>query len=280
MSLSDGIFRSLAQALTPKRDARSVVSAERQGVEVWLERRLDLRALFESGSWSHGTATIFSDVDYFAWLPSPRPDSSTSALERLREEIAFWYHKDDTVSIRLDSPAVRVTFASEEKPNFEVVPAYLTTVDDYFIPDPSGGSGWIKSNPKAHKEYVNRSQSLSDGTKNLVRLIKGWAECNGVSIRSLYLEMRAAKRVLDTPPAMPLLDLDWLFREFLSTSLAAMNDPSEYDGRRILACDGSNYSALAAARTAQSITSRALDLERAGRTNETERVIRTLFNLS
>lgn len=280
MSPSDSLMRAIGQGLTPSKDARSLVSIQRMSIEGWLETRLNLISLRESGSWSHGTAITASDVDYFAWLPRPRPESAKSALEQVRRELAFWYHDDGNISVSANHPAVQIRFRASDMPDIEVVPAYSSSGDDYFIPDPAGGDGWIKSNPPAHKEYVDRAQRRDDRAKSLVRLMKGWAFMNQVPIRSLYLEMRAAKRVLDKPPVMPLLDVAWLLNDMASSRLAAMNDPSKFDGRRIAANDtpGELLSALQLIESARGIATRALEYERNGWHSLMEHEIKSLFN--
>lgn len=281
MSASDSLMRSIAQTFTPSKDARSLVSFQRGSIKGWLESRLNLVSLFESGSWSHGTATTISDVDYFAWLPTPRPQSAKSALEEIRWELDFWYRDDCNVSVSVNHPAVRVRFRGSDTPDIEIVPAYWSSGDDYFIPDPAGGDGWIKSNPPSHKEYVDRAQKRDDRAKSLVRLMKGWAFRNQVPVRSLYLEMRTAKRVLDTPPVMPLYDVSWLLNDMASSRLAAMNDPSEYDGRRISANDtpGELELALQKIEFARGIAASALDHERNGLYTLMEHEVQNLFNL-
>ena len=81
---------------------------------------------------------------------------------------------------------------------------------------------------------MNRAQEKDRQAKSLVRLLKLWGYRNDVPIRSLYLEMRAAKRVLDSPPVIFYWDLHAIFTDILA--LPAMNDPSKYDGRRIEPC--------------------------------------------
>ncbi len=76
-------------------------------------------------------------------------------------------------------------------------------------------------------EAVNKDR----GTKELIRLVKLWNIKNNVGLRSLHLEMRTAKRVIDSPPIIRLLDIAAILRSV--SGLTAMNDPSSYDGRRI-----------------------------------------------
>lgn len=279
MSASDSIMWAVAKTFTPSKDARSLVSDEREAIEKWLKLRMDLYSLFESGSWSHGTATTVSDVDYFAWIPSPRPRSSADALEKLRRELSFWY-ADSGAAVSVDRPIVRIRFQSDI-PDIEIAPAYWSDGDDYFIPDPGAGDGWIKSNPPAHKDYVDSARRKDDRAKSLIRLMKGWAFMNRVPIRSLYLEMRAAKRVLDTPPVMPLLDMAWLLNDMASSRLAGMNDPSNYDGRRIMPTDSvsTTLTAIQKVESARAIAGLALEYEKGGWESLMRAEVKRLFNL-
>jgi hypothetical protein len=214
---------------TPERDARSAVSAHRARIEQQLESDLGILRMRETGSWHHGTALdVWSDVDYFVTMSGSRPTDSQSSLNTVLASLRRGFPQ---ALIYANRPAVSVR-VSDVVPVMEIVPAFYRQTDDYDIPDPTG-SGWIRSNPAKHLEYVNQAQHKDSKTKRLIRLIKIWRHRNSVPISSIYLEMRAAKRVTDVPPVMYLWDLTVILEEIASGALAAMNDPSEYDGRRI-----------------------------------------------
>lgn len=213
---------------TPSADQRHSASRHRNDVETHLRRDLGVFRIFETGSWSHGTAVApWSDVDYFASMPGTRPLASHEDLERLRISLANHFRSN---TVRLSRPVVQVWF--EGGPTVEITPAHITSDDDYFIPDPTG-PGWIKSSPTKHKDYVNKARDKEPAAKNFIRLLKEWKYQNKVPIPSLYLEMRGAKHVMDHPPLIHHWDLCLFFEALDRGGLPDMNDPSNFDGRRI-----------------------------------------------
>lgn len=144
----------------------------------------------------------------------------------------------------MDRPAVALRF--DAGPDVEITPAHITNADDYYIPDPRG-TGWIKSSPLKHNEYVNETRRQVPEAKNFIRLIEEWKYKRDVPISSLYLEMRAAQHVRGNPPFVMIMDLAWYLRDLDSHQLADMNDPSNFDGRRIVACKPSQSASARAA---------------------------------
>jgi hypothetical protein len=217
-------------ALTPSAADRTAASLHRAALQEAAVRAGDAFRIFETGSWSHGTALqVWSDVDYFVSIRHLRPLASYDDLERLRDALARelrWSAR----SITIDRPAVRVEWPSG--PPTELTPAHAAGDDDYWIPDPVG-TGWVKSNPLKHNEYVDGSRDIVPRTKDFVRLVKLWKYRSGAPITSLYLELRAAKYLRDHLPFAFVLDFTGFLRELNSIGLASMNDPSQFDGRRI-----------------------------------------------
>lgn len=182
----------------------------------------------ETGSWHHGTALkAKSDVDYFVNMGGPRPEYSSTALETLRASL--WRMPGGFPTI--DRPAVRLKFY-DGGPDLEITPAYYRETDDYDIPDPNG-TGWIRSNPQVHLDYVNKAQSATDArAKSLIRLIKTWKVAHSVPLSSFYLEMRAAQYSMTNIPIIYDWDLRDFFKKLSADGLREMNDPTNY-GRRI-----------------------------------------------
>ena len=171
-----------------------------------------------------------------------RPAVSSAALETLRSSLSRGI-KGAFVSI--DRPAVRLRFF-DDGPDVEITPAYYKDADDYDIPDPDG-TGWIRSNPAVHLEYVGRAQKETDGrAKGLIRLVKTWKSLNNVPLSSFYLEMRTAQYALGNKPIIYDWDLRGIFKSLASNGLREMNDPTNY-GRRIT----TGTSSLAASITAK-----------------------------
>lgn len=114
----------------------------------------------------------------------------------------------------------------------EITPAYYRDTDEYDIPDPDG-TGWIRSNPQVHLDYVNSAQKKTDSrAKSLIRLVKAWKLANSVALSSFYLEMRTAQYSMSNTPIIYDWDLRDLFKRLSTDGLREMNDPTDY-GRRI-----------------------------------------------
>jgi hypothetical protein len=230
MTTSQDFLESEISSMTPSSGDRAAASSNRSSVEAAVVSELEAFRIFETGSWSHGTAVkVWSDVDYFASMRHVRPSMSSedlASLERALRSRVGWRAK----SIEINRPAVTVEWA--DGPTTEIVPAHITLDDDYWIPDPEG-FGWIKSSPRKHNEYVNTSRDLVPRAKEFIRLVKLWKYRRHVPITSLYLELRAAKYLREHPPFHMIYDLAGFFRHLESVNLAAMNDPSRFDGRRI-----------------------------------------------
>lgn len=222
-------LESLIRAMTPDEAARSAAAKHRKEIEEWLMYDLDIIRMRETGSWHHGTALSgFSDVDYFVSMRGARPSASATALEELRASLSRGI---PGAYVSIDRPAVRLRYF-EEGPAVEITPAYFRDTDDYDIPDPDG-TGWIRSNPAFHLQYVDRAQRETDGlAKGLIRLVKTWKSRNNVPLSSFYLEMRTAQYVLNNKPIIYDWDLRDFFKSLANSGLRNMNDPTNY-GRRI-----------------------------------------------
>lgn len=226
---TSSMLESLIRSMTPNEAARSDAAKHRKKIEEWLKTDLGILRMRETGSWHHGTALDgFSDVDYFVSMRDSRPSSSTTALEDLRASLSRGI---PGAYVSIDRPAVRLCYF-EDGPDVEITPAYIRETDDYDIPDP-GGTGWIRSNPAVHLEYVDRAQQETDGrAKGLIRLVKTWKSCNNVPLSSFYLEMRTAQYALNNKPIIYDWDLRDFFKSLANSGLREMNDPTNY-GRRI-----------------------------------------------
>lgn len=226
---ASSMLESLIRSMTPNEAARSDAAKHRKKIEEWLKTDLGILRMRETGSWHHGTALDgFSDVDYFVSMRDSRPSSSTTALEDLRASLSRGI---PGAYVSIDRPAVRLRYF-EDGPDVEITPAYIRETDDYDIPDP-GGTGWIRSNPAVHLEYVDRAQQETDSrAKGLIRLVKTWKSCNNVPLSSFYLEMRTAQYALNNKPIIYDWDLRDFFKSLANSGLREMNDPTNY-GRRI-----------------------------------------------
>lgn len=271
------MLESLIRTMTPDGAARFTAAKHRKEIEDWLTSDLGIIRMRETGSWHHGTALDkFSDVDYFVSMRGSRPSGSASSLETLRSSLS---HGIRGAFVSIDRPAVRLRYF-DDGPNVEITPAYYQDTDDYDIPDPDG-TGWIRSNPAVHLEYVDRAQKETDGrTKGLIRLVKTWKSRNNVPLSSFYLEMRTAQYALGNKPIIYDWDLRDFFKSLASSGLREMNDPTNY-GRRITT-GASGLAALIAAKYAVEEAARLSRLAReAAEADDHSTAIRylhTLFN--
>ena len=222
-------LESLIRTMTPDEAARTAAAKHRKEIEDWLTSDLGIIRMRETGSWRHGTAIDrISDVDYFVSMRDGRPSFSSTALEALRSSLSRGIQG---AFVSIDRPAVRLRYF-DDGPNVEITPAFYRDTDDYDIPDP-GGTGWIRSNPAVHLEYVDRAQKETDGrAKGLIRLVKTWKSWNNVPLSSFYLEMRTAQYALGNKPIIFDWDLRDIFKGLANNGLREMNDPTNY-GRRI-----------------------------------------------
>ncbi|UAL29529.1 nucleotidyltransferase [Nocardioides rotundus] len=243
-STATSLLRTVVDAFTPSVDARQSVSAHRSIIEPHLLAQGVASHLFETGSWSHGTAVLgYSDVDYFAVMPRSI-DQSTLALEALARSIDML----PSATAQIDRPTVRVTFA-DNSPPLEIVPAIAATaVDEFEIPDPGQDYGWVRSAPSKHFAYVDQARDRNYVAKALIRAIKIWRYRNEVPASSFYLEMRAARQVLRDPEERGLTEhLVQFFRDLARDNCADVNDPSQFDGPRISICGPSDLARVRSA---------------------------------
>lgn len=253
------------KTLVPGAPDRSIVAERRQWLTETLETSsFDAGFLFESGSFSHGTAVKgHSDVDYMAWVSSDRPSRPSSALRALQAAVkdSHW----SIVSTRISSPTVKIEYYTA--PNFEVVPAYYSHKVDglrvYRIPGP--GDEWLQSAPEAHSSYVNVvNDRLDKRVKGLIRLIKAWKYHKVVPVSSLYLEMRAAEYASTQSSILYDVDLEYLMASLIRYELRDMNDPLGLV-KRIPACssDANRKAALSMMKDAHHHLEAAWDAQQA-----------------
>jgi hypothetical protein len=234
--MADPTLEAFATSLAPPAYDRTEASARRAVVQDALRRStLMVTSMFESGSWSHGTAIrAKSDVDYMAVASGSRPLYPSSALTAAKNAISGCDWK--ITSVAVSSPVVQVQYYTP--PNFEVAPAWYKGAtagwDVYWI----GGRGdeWVESAPSAHLDYVNRQNDrLTKKLKPLVRLLKAWKYHVGAPVSSFYLEMRAAEHASGEQLIIYEIDLPSVMRKIANASARDMNDPAHIVGR-IPAC--------------------------------------------
>ncbi|UOY01635.1 SMODS domain-containing nucleotidyltransferase [Blastococcus sp. PRF04-17] len=235
--MGDPTLAAYAQSLAPPPYDRATASRRRAPIEGALGRStLRVTRMFESGSWSHGTAIkAKSDVDYMAAATGTRPTYPSSALATARTAISLC--DPSIATARVSSPVVQVAYYTP--PNFEIAPAWFKGrspggYDVYWI----GGRGdeWVQSAPAAHLAYVDRQNDrLGKKVKPLVRLLKAWKHHAGAPVSSFYLEMRTAEHAAGEASIVYEIDLISVIRTIVEMGARDMNDPQHIVGR-IPAC--------------------------------------------
>lgn len=231
-------FRDFLRTLTPSGTESDAAKRHRASIESCLKNNFGLRRFFRTGSFGNGTSISgYSDVDYFASIPSEELSQSSSyTLTKVRDALDYRF---PFTSARVNCPSVEVPFGTDAQETTEVVPAdYMGKANGghlvYEIPDCSGG--WMRSSPDAHNTYVrNIDEELNCKVKPLVRFIKAWKYFKQAPISSFYLELRVAKYAQDEPSIVYSIDVRRIFSLLYDKDLADIRDPMGISGH-IPAC--------------------------------------------
>jgi len=227
-------FRDFHAKLTPSEYESTAAKNHRASIEASLKANFGLNRFFRTGSFGNGTSISgYSDVDYFASIPSSRLSwNSSYALTQVRDALSRRFHSTD---VYVDCPAVVSPFGTGAKESTEVVPAkYIGTIGNsnnssYEIPDCSGG--WMYSSPETHNAYVRYvDQKLNGRVKPLIRFIKAWKCYRNVPISSFYLELRITKYAEGEQEIFYDIDITRVFSHLYNLKLAQMQDPKGISG--------------------------------------------------
>lgn len=228
----DEAFRLFHSWLTPTATESQAAKSHRASIEACLKNNFGLTRLFRTGSFGNGTSICnYSDVDYFAILPSAQvSDSSSAMLQKVRNALDLRF---PNTGVRVSSPAVTVPFGTDAAETTEVVPAgsYETTngFSVYKIAD--GAGGWMKSSPDAHNAFVAVvDEKLSNKVKPLVRFLKAWKYYRDVPILSFYLELYVAKYASGENSILYFWDVYYVLKHLWDSQLAAIQDPMGISG--------------------------------------------------
>lgn len=262
-------FEVFRDRLIPTQAQRDAGTSHRASVKAALEAKLTVGTFYETGSFSHGTGVRgYSDIDVLVSLRNPKPESSYTALNWVKDALDARFPRTEVVIRR---PAVVVRFGGGYE-TWEVIPGFMTSRGGskqyiYDIPGPSAGAAWIDSAPREHLAYVNEcnEKPRKGNAKDLTRLIKAWKYLRSVPISSFYLEMRCAQHVATQTSYIHVWDVCQILEKLVGHELAPMNDPRAATGR-IHACssDANRTDALSKLSTAAGRARRALDAQQAG----------------
>src|SRR5262245_1794360 len=101
-------FEVFLGRLTPTSVQRTAGASHRASVKAALEAKLTVRNFFETGSFSHGTGVRgHSDIDALVSLGDPKPESSYTALTRVKDVLSARF---PLTTVKIRRPAVVVEF--------------------------------------------------------------------------------------------------------------------------------------------------------------------------
>lgn len=264
-------FVDFHQKISPGSYESGKAASHKASITSRLEVYYDLKQLFYSGSANNGTnVSYFSDVDFFAWIPTNKLKSNSS--NSLREIKECLQGKYPNTNIYVDSPAIVLDFGSGVWDKAEVIPAdYVEEKDGknvYEIADGSGG--WMRSSPGLHNTYVaSENDRLGKKLKPLIRLIKAWKYYCNVPVSSFYLELRITKLMESESSIIYEYDVNTIFRKLDECQLAAIQDPKGVSGY-VYPCssDANKIDALSKLSTAKVRAQKARDAENDGNTRD------------
>lgn len=256
-------FKEFLRKLTPSRTESEAATRHRQSIKACLEKNYNMLRFFRSGSFGNGTSIYrFSDVDYFASIPSQQLNNNSDySLRKIRNTLAGRF---PNTGVRVDCPAIIVPFGSDARESTEVVPAdYIKKSSSghriYDIPDCA--NGWMRASPEAHNAYVRKVDKAMKGKlKPLIRFIKAWKYHRNVPISSFYIELRVTKYAEGEEFILYAHDIKCVLNLLLNCKLARMQDPLGISGY-IAPCKTDNQyrDALSKLETAHTRASNALD---------------------
>lgn len=219
--------------LTPNTTESEAAKSHRASIEACLKSNFEITRFFRTGSFGNGTSICnYSDVDYFASIPTKNLHQNSSTTLRVVKEALQARFPNSGVYV--DAPAVVLPFGSDAAEATEVVPADYIEVDSqgnlvYEIPDRVGG--WMRASPDAHNAYVAAiNDRLSKKVKPLVRFIKAWKYYCNVPISSFYIELWVARYAATQSVILYSIDVKNIFEGLWNTQLAAIPDPKGVAG--------------------------------------------------
>jgi hypothetical protein len=265
----------------------ATASRRQQKLRQQLDEALDIVTDFLTGAYRRHTKTkplrdvdimiVLRDTAYLSMHPR-------EILNTVRAALALHYGEDrvctDRRAVRVDFGVEHVDDLTGEVISFDVVPAF-EQVDHYLIPDDTLGT-WIPTNPKIHAELATTANQNFDGQwKPLVKMIKKWNQVHGSLIEpSFLIEVMALELITGSWTGSHAYEI----RQFLASAADRIADgwPDPVgvgpDISDVLDADSGKMSrARAALHAAEAACTRAILLDRQGRTGEALTEWRSLF---
>lgn len=252
-----------------------------------LDEAFDIITDFLTGAYRRHTKTkplrdvdimvVLRDTSYLARHPH-------DILEEVRKALAVHYGRarvcTDRRAVRVDFGAEHVDDLTGEVISFDVVPAFEEG-DHYLIPDDRLGI-WIPTNPKIHAELATTANKNFDGQwKPLVKMIKKWNQVHGSPIEpSFLIEVMALELITGSWTGSHAYEIRQFFASAADHIADGWPDPARVGpGISDVLDDDPGMMELArgALRDAEAACTRALMLDRHGRTGAALTEWRSLF---
>jgi hypothetical protein len=265
----------------------ATASSRQQKLRSQLDEAFDIITDFLTGAYRRHTKTKpLRDVDIMivlrdtSWLDMhPR-----EILQAVREALSPHY---GTARVCTDRRAVRVDFGVQhvddltgEVISFDVVPAFQDG-DHYLIPDDRLGI-WVPTNPKIHAELATAANENFDGQwKPLVKMVKKWNQVHGGPVEPGFLiEVMALELITGNWTGSHAYELRQFFASATDRIVGRWPDPAGLGPDISDVMDGDQAKmrrAQAALREAEAACTRAILLDRQGKTREALSAWRSLF---
>lgn len=222
-------FRIFHSQLTPSGNESEAAKGHRASIEDVLKKNFKIISFFRTGSFGNGTSIRgYSDVDYFAIIPSEKVKSNSSTM--LREVRDVLDNRFPRTGVRTNTPAVLVPFGADVSENTEVVPAKIIRFDaesEHLIYGIADGSGdWIESATRSHNDYISSlNNELNNDLKPIIRFIKAWKYFKNVPISSFYLELFIANYFKYRTKIWYASDFQGIIKSLYDKDLPDVSDP-------------------------------------------------------
>jgi predicted nucleotidyltransferase len=175
---------------------QEAVSARQRSIREHIQKNMNVTDDFLIGSYARHTLIgplSEADVDILVVLdPSyyhevnTKTDPQARLLDKVRSVLCDKY---PTTTVSRNGQAVTIKFSDYY---VDVVPGFLTTNGNYFIPD-SATKRWIYTNPKKHNEAMAQTNVKRDKSfVPLIKMVKAWNRNNGGIFSSFHLEVMGA----------------------------------------------------------------------------------------
>lgn len=197
---------------------------------------------------SYGKNTAISpptDIDVIFVMPASEyerynnhyANGQSHLLQDIKNILLEKYPNTD---MRGDGQVVMVNFASYY---VEVIPGFLLTNENYYIPDTHNGGSWKQTSPKSEMAHIQESNKRTNGnTVKLIKIVKAWKYNCSVPIKSLIVELS----VVDFLSSYQYCDkssvyYDWMVRDYFTYLLSKVSSYCFIPGTNELITYGNSW---------------------------------------